>query len=132
MALARGLVALTDLPSFDTSAMDGWAVAGSGPWRLTGRRLLAGQGAAEPLLQGCAVGIATGAVLPPGATANFSAFSPASWGSNDPIGSNAACTDVLGNSQSIGDAILKAKQATQDRDVRRTFILFGDPTLKLH
>src|SRR5882757_5962935 len=68
-ARPRGLVALTDLPSFDTSAMDGWAVAGSGPWRLTGRRLLAGQGAAEPLLQGCAVGIATGAVLPPGATA---------------------------------------------------------------
>src|SRR5262249_54042057 len=30
-------------------------------------------------------------LLPPGATANFSAFSPASWGSNDPIGSNSAC-----------------------------------------
>jgi hypothetical protein len=40
-------------------------------------------------------------LLPPGATANFSAYSPASWGSNDPIGSNAACLDVLGNSQSI-------------------------------
>jgi len=39
---------------------------------------------------------------------------------------------IFGNSQSIGDAILKAKLATQDRDVRRTFILFGDPTLKLH
>ena len=40
-------------------------------------------------------------VLPPGATSNFSAFSPNAWGSNDPIGSNAACIDVLGNSQSI-------------------------------
>jgi len=40
-------------------------------------------------------------LLPPGATANFSAFSPASWGSNDPIGSNAACVDTLGNSNSI-------------------------------
>lgn len=32
---------------------------------------------------------------------------------------------------SIGDAIRNAKQATTDTDVRRTFILFGDPTLKL-
>jgi len=40
-------------------------------------------------------------ILPPGATANFSAFSPNVWGSNDPVGSNAACIDVLGNSQSI-------------------------------
>jgi predicted porin len=40
-------------------------------------------------------------LLPPGATANFSAFSPNVWGSNDPVGSNAACIDVLGNSQSI-------------------------------
>ena len=40
-------------------------------------------------------------ILPPGATANFSAFSPNVWGSNDPIGSNSACVDVLGNSNSI-------------------------------
>jgi len=32
---------------------------------------------------------------------------------------------------SIGDAVRNAKQATTDSDVRRTFILFGDPTLKL-
>jgi len=40
-------------------------------------------------------------VFPPGATANFSGFSPASWGSNDPIGSNSVCGDVVNNSQSI-------------------------------
>jgi outer membrane protein OmpU len=40
-------------------------------------------------------------ILPPGATGNFSAFSPNVWGSNDPVGSNAACIDVLGNAQSI-------------------------------
>lgn len=34
--LAEPLTALTDLPSFDTSAMDGWAVSGPGPWRLDG------------------------------------------------------------------------------------------------
>jgi len=36
-----------------------------------------------------------------------------------------------GTSPAIGDAILKAKQATKDLDVRRSYILFGDPTMKL-
>ncbi|HEX2832809.1 MAG TPA: SdrD B-like domain-containing protein [Thermoanaerobaculia bacterium] len=31
----------------------------------------------------------------------------------------------------IGDAILRAKQASSNGDVRRTWILFGDPTMKL-
>ncbi|MYR77018.1 molybdopterin biosynthesis protein, partial [Streptomyces sp. SID5466] len=47
-ALAEPLTALTDLPPFDTSAMDGWAVAGPGPWRLDGSGVLAG-GQPEPL-----------------------------------------------------------------------------------
>ena len=38
---------------------------------------------------------------------------------------------IFGGSPSIGDAILKAKKATTDRDVRRTWIFFGDPTMKL-
>ncbi|WP_051951182.1 molybdopterin molybdotransferase MoeA [Actinacidiphila yeochonensis] len=67
-ALARGLAALTDLPSFDSSAMDGWAVAGPGPWLLRGR-VLAGRQPARPVLDGHAVEIATGAPLPPGTTA---------------------------------------------------------------
>ncbi|MFE6868887.1 molybdopterin molybdotransferase MoeA [Kitasatospora sp. NPDC057692] len=66
--LAEPLTALSDLPAFDTSAMDGWAVAGPGPWRVTGR-LLAGRPAGGPLADGAAVEIATGAQLPPGATA---------------------------------------------------------------
>ncbi|SFS75090.1 molybdopterin molybdotransferase [Saccharopolyspora flava] len=66
-ALAAPLIARTDLPSFDTSAMDGWAVSGPGPWRLTGGEVLAGD-APSPLATGDAVGIATGAPLPPGAT----------------------------------------------------------------
>src|ERR1700759_4039416 len=40
-------------------------------------------------------------LLPPGATANFSAFSPNAWGSNDPIGSNAPPVDLLRNSEPI-------------------------------
>jgi molybdopterin molybdotransferase len=69
MALARALAALTDLPSFDSAAMDGWAVAGPGPWRLRGQVLAGQQRRAEALLGGHAVRIATGAVLPPGTTA---------------------------------------------------------------
>nr|WP_241833408.1 molybdopterin molybdotransferase MoeA [Streptomyces caatingaensis] len=71
--LAGGLDALTDLPPFDTAAMDGWAVAGPGPWRLPGEPadegIVAGRTGAEPLRDGCAVPIATGARVPPGATA---------------------------------------------------------------
>ncbi|NJP43066.1 molybdopterin molybdotransferase MoeA [Actinacidiphila epipremni] len=69
MALAQSLTALTDLPAFDSSAMDGWAVAGPGPWRLRGQVLAGQRRPADPLLGGHAVRIATGAVLPPGATA---------------------------------------------------------------
>ncbi|MFJ9775792.1 molybdopterin molybdotransferase MoeA [Kitasatospora sp. NPDC101157] len=68
-ALAEPLTALTDLPPFDTSAMDGWAVAGPGPWRLRDGGILAGAAPAVPLDRGTAVPIATGAPLPPGATA---------------------------------------------------------------
>jgi hypothetical protein len=35
------------------------------------------------------------------------------------------------SSQSVGDAVLKAKQVTTDPDVRRAWILFGDPSMKL-
>jgi hypothetical protein len=45
--------------------------------------------------------IANYCLLPPGATSNFSAFSPNAWGSNDPIGSNAACVDTEGDNQGI-------------------------------
>jgi molybdopterin molybdotransferase len=68
--LAEAVVALTDLPSFDTSAMDGWVVAGPGPWTVSeGEGLLAGRGATEPLLDGEALRIATGARIPADATA---------------------------------------------------------------
>ncbi|MER5552096.1 molybdopterin molybdotransferase MoeA [Streptomyces sp. NPDC002793] len=68
--LAEAVVALTDLPSFDTSAMDGWVVAGPGPWSVQeGEGLLAGRGSTEPLLDGQALRIATGARLPVDATA---------------------------------------------------------------
>ncbi|MFB6501440.1 MULTISPECIES: molybdopterin molybdotransferase MoeA [unclassified Streptomyces] len=88
--LAEPLVALTDLPSFDTSAMDGWVVSGPGPWTVReapvteeeagagsatgaspgrGPGILAGQGVPAPLPDGDAVRIATGARIPANANA---------------------------------------------------------------
>ncbi|WP_324790024.1 molybdopterin molybdotransferase MoeA [Streptomyces sp. H51] len=64
LTLAAPLDALTDLPSFDTSAMDGWAVAGPGPWDVRDEGVLAGHARPEPLTDGEAVRIATGARIP--------------------------------------------------------------------
>lgn len=64
-ALAAPLAAVSDLPAFPTSAVDGWAVAGAGPWRIDGE-VLAGQ-VPEALKPGQAVKIATGAQVPEGA-----------------------------------------------------------------
>ncbi|MCC3763906.1 molybdopterin molybdotransferase MoeA [Glycomyces sp. TRM65418] len=63
-ALAAPLVAVSDLPAFPTSAIDGWAVAGPGPWRIGGE-VLAGQ-VPQPMKPGVAVKIATGAQVPEG------------------------------------------------------------------
>ncbi|GHE31065.1 molybdopterin molybdotransferase MoeA [Streptomyces sp. AC04842] len=69
LTLAAPLIALTDLPSFDTSAMDGWAVSGPGPWDVREEGVLAGHTAHAPLTDGEAVRIATGARVPPDTTA---------------------------------------------------------------
>lgn len=59
--LDRDIVALQDMPHYASSAMDGWAVNGTGPWITTepGARLAPHQ--ASP--------IATGGLIPPGAKA---------------------------------------------------------------
>ncbi|MDT0389128.1 molybdopterin molybdotransferase MoeA [Streptomyces dubilierae] len=69
LTLAVPLDALTDLPSFDTSAMDGWAVAGPAPWSVRDESVLAGHAGPAPLTDGEAVPIATGARIPPDTTA---------------------------------------------------------------
>lgn len=63
--LANDAHALCDLPTYATSAMDGYAVAGDGPWQIVGE-VKAGLPLKSPLAQGTAVGIATGAVVPEG------------------------------------------------------------------
>ncbi|MGW0796333.1 molybdopterin molybdotransferase MoeA [Streptomyces sp. NPDC002692] len=69
LVTAAPLDALTDLPSFDTSAMDGWAVAGPGPWEVREEGVLAGHAKPGSLTDGEAVRIATGARVPRDATA---------------------------------------------------------------
>lgn len=65
--LARDCHARCPLPSFDSSAMDGWAVAGEGPWRIVGD-VTAGHPLMGEVRPGSCVRIATGGVVPFGAT----------------------------------------------------------------
>lgn len=66
--LAAPLVAAEALPRFDVSAMDGYAVAGPGPWRLHTEIRYAGSSTDLTLGDGDAVRIATGAQVPNGST----------------------------------------------------------------
>lgn len=66
--LATNCPALCDLPRYTTSAMDGWVVAGEGPWEIIGD-IKAGQPFIGTLGNGKTLRIATGAVIPDGASA---------------------------------------------------------------
>lgn len=66
--LAEPLLASESLPRIAVSAMDGYAVAGDGPWSLRGDIRYAGGSEELELVEGDAVRIATGAHLPSGAT----------------------------------------------------------------
>ncbi|WP_328787228.1 molybdopterin molybdotransferase MoeA [Streptomyces sp. NBC_00273] len=68
LTLADGLPALQPLPGFDTAAMDGYAVSGTGPWRV---RAVVRAGAPWAGVLGAAecVEISTGAEVPAGARA---------------------------------------------------------------
>lgn len=62
--LAEAVVARCDVPHYASSAMDGWAVRGSGPWTLS-----ASDEATAPLAPGEARPIVTGGLIPEGADA---------------------------------------------------------------
>ena len=66
--LSQDVFALGDMPPFAASRIDGWAVSGPGPWQRVGDAL-AGHEFVEKLATGECVHIATGAVMPTGATA---------------------------------------------------------------
>ena len=61
--LATDALALVELPTYPTSAMDGYAVCGKGPWKIVGE-VKAGAPMKGLLKEGTAVKIATGAVIP--------------------------------------------------------------------
>jgi molybdopterin molybdotransferase len=66
--LARDVVALCDLPPFDASRADGYAVRGPGPWRIVAS--VPAGAVPEPLADpGTGVRIATGAMVPQGTDA---------------------------------------------------------------
>lgn len=65
LVLNEPLQAQSAMPPFDAAAMDGWAVAGSPPWRVIAEAF-AGDPASDPLEDGTAVAIATGAPVPAG------------------------------------------------------------------
>ncbi|MGL3198289.1 MULTISPECIES: molybdopterin-binding protein [Curtobacterium] len=66
--LATDLAAPGPVPGYDGAAMDGWAVAGDGPWSL-GAAIVAGAApSTERLETGRARPITTGAPVPPGTT----------------------------------------------------------------
>ncbi|RFA10207.1 hypothetical protein B7R54_14065 [Subtercola boreus] len=64
--LAADLAALCDVPHYASSAMDGWAVSGDGPWMLAPTRA-GSDPSLVPLSPGEARIIVTGGLVPPGA-----------------------------------------------------------------
>jgi len=107
LSLAAPLLARSMVPAFDTSMMDGWAVAGDGPWTVRGQVLAGSVG--DALLPGMAVGIATGAPVPTGATAVLRR----EWGSltADQLTATHALSEradirVAGDEARVGDALL--------------------------
>ncbi|MGH3775846.1 MAG: molybdopterin molybdotransferase MoeA [Pseudonocardiaceae bacterium] len=68
LTLAGKICTCVPLPAFDTAAMDGYAVAGAGPWQLLGQ-VRAGTVWKGALAAGQAVEICTGAQVPVGASA---------------------------------------------------------------
>jgi molybdopterin molybdotransferase len=66
--LALDAHALCDLPAYETSSMDGWAISGAGPWKIIGE-VATGKKSSLTLTDGACAAIATGGVIPEGTTA---------------------------------------------------------------
>lgn len=67
--LAQDAVSLAPLPGYSSSAMDGWVVAGAGPWKLGCAIRIGESPSIEALQPGNARAITTGGAIPVGATA---------------------------------------------------------------
>ena len=69
LTLATGIHTALPMPAFDTAAMDGYAIAGPGPWRVRGTLRAGAVWTGSPLSAPDAVEISTGAPVPAGAEA---------------------------------------------------------------
>jgi molybdopterin molybdotransferase len=100
--------ALCQLPSFDSSAMDGWAVSGEGPWRIVGD-VAAGHPWEQVLQPGETVRIATGAVVPAGADAVLR-WEDATTGERTVSGDVRVGADIrpAGEECRVGDVVARA------------------------
>ena len=65
---ATDLHSLCNLPAYATSSMDGWAIAGSAPWKIIGE-VATGKKSELTLAPGQSLRIATGGVIPDGCEA---------------------------------------------------------------
>lgn len=101
--LTSNIVALTDLPPFSASRVDGWAVAGQGPWEILDS-INAGDVSTSQLTAGQCVHIATGAALPSGTTACLRD----EWSSRE--GSTVTAAHELSHGQDIRPAGYEAHQ----------------------
>ncbi len=59
---------LCDLPTFETASMDGWAICGDSPWKVRGE-VITGKKSELRIGKSECLAIATGGVIPDGATA---------------------------------------------------------------
>jgi molybdopterin molybdotransferase len=103
--LAEDCIAHCDVPNFDSSAMDGWAVSGAGPWRIVGD-VRAGFPFIGVLQAGQCVRIATGSVVP-GGTSSILRWEDASVHDDIVDGSVAPGADIrrAGEEVSASDVI---------------------------
>lgn len=68
--------------------------------------------------------------VPGGAAAVWASSSVTSLAGQEPM-NLAAMSAVLSEKGTLGDALFEAKLATSDPDVRKSWILFGDPTMRV-
>jgi molybdopterin molybdotransferase len=90
--LAAPVHAAVDLPTVDVSAMDGWAVAGEGPWRIDGAVTM-GAAPGPPLDRGFARAVTTGAAVPAGTTAVLRSEHAATAAASDRLQATVASLD---------------------------------------
>jgi len=113
--LARDVTSLHSMPHYASSAMDGWVVAGAGPWRPEPAARPHGTAGTEPppLAPGAARRIVTGEAIPAGATTvlrqEHAVVDPGHTVLHaDPVPREGADIRAAGREASAGDELLRA------------------------